>query len=167
MIHIWRPWKLSSFQDHPTPVHLVRNSSSPCTLNVQSQTNRPLSKWYYTCELTKLKQTQNQVTSHSKWPRVLLFDLALKQCNGIIKGWLYCLTSELKGRFLANNILMFGSAWCLVMAQIQFSLIKKMDHCTSGTVAHPHPLYRITSHLYLNPTCSSPPSKWVSHVYHP
>ena len=28
-----------------------------------------------------------------------------KQCNGIIKGWLHCLTSESKGRFLANNIL--------------------------------------------------------------
>ena len=28
-------------------------------------------------------------------------------------------------RFFDNNIL-FGSAWCLVMAQIQFSLIKKI-----------------------------------------
>ena len=77
------------------------------------------------CERTKSKQKQNQVMSHSNWPRVLLFDLAHKQCNGIIKGWLHCLTSESKGRFLVNNIL-FGSAWCLVMAQIQFSLIKKI-----------------------------------------
>ena len=30
----------------------------------------------------------------------------LKQCNGIIKGWLHCLMSESKGRFLANNILL-------------------------------------------------------------
>ena len=76
---------------------------------------------------------QNQVMSYSNWPRVLLFDLAHKQCNGIIKGWLHYLTSEPKGRFLVNNTLMFGSwylvmagsAWCLVMAQIQFSLLKK------------------------------------------
>ena len=133
----------------------VRNSSSPCTLNVKSQTNRPLSKWYDTCELTKLKQTQNQVTSHSKWPRVLLFDLAHKQCNGIIKGRLYCLTSELKGRFLANNILMLGSAWCLVMAQIQFSLMKKrLGDWTPKTLTTPtpHPLLRpITSHFCLTP----------------
>ena len=37
------------------------------------------------------------------------FDVA-QQCNGIIKGWLHCLTSETKGRFLVNNILIFGSA---------------------------------------------------------
>ena len=73
------------------------------------------------CERTKSKQ--KQVTSYSNWPRVLLFDIAYKQCNCIIKGWLYCLTSESKGRFLLNNIF-FGSTWCLVMAQIQFFLIK-------------------------------------------
>ena len=47
-------------------------------------------------------------------------------CNGIIKGWLYCLTSELKWRFLVNNRLVFASGRCLVIAQIQFSLIKKI-----------------------------------------
>ena len=46
-----------------------------------------------------------------------MFDLAHKQCNGMIKGWLHCLTSKPKGRFLANNILL---AWCLFMADIQF-----------------------------------------------
>ena len=46
---------------------------------------------------------QIQVTSHSNWPRVLLFHLAHKQCNGIIKGWLHCLNSEPKGRFLVSN----------------------------------------------------------------
>ena len=78
-----------------------------------------------TCEWTKPKQKQNQVTSYSDWPRVLLFDLAHKQCNDIIKGWFHCLTPESVGRFLVNNMLMFDSAWCLVMVQIQFSLIKK------------------------------------------
>ena len=42
---------------------------------------------------TKPKQKQNQVTSHSNWPRVVLFDLAHKQCSGIIKGWVHVLTS--------------------------------------------------------------------------
>ena len=37
-------------------------------------------------------------------------DLAHEKCNGTIKGWRNCVTSELKGRFLVNNILMFGLA---------------------------------------------------------
>ena len=37
-------------------------------------------------ERMKSKQKQNQVTSHSYWPRVLLFDLVRNQCTGIIKG---------------------------------------------------------------------------------
>ena len=69
-------------------------------------------------ERTKSKQKQNQVTSHSNWPRVLLFDLAHKQCNGIIKGedgfsvWRH----SQKEDFFVNNVLMFGSVLCLVMA---------------------------------------------------
>ena len=79
------------------------------------------------CERTKSKQKQKQVRLHSNWKRVLLFDLAHKQCSSIIKGWLHCLTSESIGRFLTNNnILMFDSAWCLFIAQIQLSLIKKI-----------------------------------------
>ena len=34
---------------------------------------------------------------------------------------------------------MFGSACCLVMARIQFSLIKKNKDCTSRTLDNPHP----------------------------
>ena len=50
--------------------------------------------------------------------------------NGIIKGWFHCLALVSKRRFLVNNVLMFGSAWCLGMVQIQFSLIhqKKIGH---------------------------------------
>ena len=40
-------------------------------------------------EQTKSKQKQNQATSYSNRPRVLLFDLAHKQRSGIIKGWLH------------------------------------------------------------------------------
>ena len=71
----------------------------------------------------KSKQKQNQVKSHSKWPRVLLFDLAHEQRNGIIKGWLHCQTLQWKGRFLVNAIYLVQH--CVVMAEIQFSLIKK------------------------------------------
>ena len=59
------------------------------------------------CESTKSnKKIINKATSYSNLPRVLLFDLAHKQCNDIIKGWLHYLTSESKGRFLANTILL-------------------------------------------------------------
>ena len=62
-----------------------------------------------------------------------------EQCNGIIKRWLHCLTSEPKGRFLVNIILMFGSAWCLVMAQIHFSLINKIKIGRPEHLLTPHP----------------------------
>ena len=101
-----------------------------------------------TCERTKWKQKQNRVTSHSNWPRVLLFYLAHIQWNGIIKGRLDWLTSESQGRFLVNNIL-FDSAWCLVMAQIQFSLIKKQRLDIQNTSLLPTPLRPITSHFWL------------------
>ena len=56
-------------------------------------------------ERTRFKQKQNQVTLHSNCPRDLLFALADKQCIGIIKGWLHCLTSESKKRFFFKRIL--------------------------------------------------------------
>ena len=95
------------------------------------------------------------------WPRVLLFDLAHKQCNGIIKGWLHCLTPKSKGRFLVNNMLMFCSAWCLVMAQIQFSLIKKAKTGRPESSLTPHPLHPITYHFFLTP----PPPLPLTHTH--
>ena len=67
----------------------------------------------------------------------------------IIKGWLHCLTSESKRRFLVSNIL-FGSAWCLVIAQIQFSLINKIGR--SERLLHPPTSLSLTRiHFYLTP----------------
>ena len=86
------------------------------------------------------KQNQNKKTStlHSNWPRILLLELAHKQCSGIIKGWLHCLTSSQKEDLL--SILLFGSVWCLFIAQIQFSLMKKKNKdWTSRTLANPTP----------------------------
>ena len=133
-IHIWPPWKLSNFQDPSIPlVHLCTKFFHPLKLGRSILNRHPLPLLLQTMEQqphraserTKSKQKQNHATSCSNWPRVPFFDLAHKHCNVIIKGWLHCLTPESKRRFLVNNIL-FDSPWCLVMAQIQFSLIKKM-----------------------------------------
>ena len=49
----------------------------------------------------KSKQKQDQVTF--KLTSRSIVRLFHKQCNGIIKEWFYCLTSESKGRFLVNE----------------------------------------------------------------
>ena len=56
------------------------------------------------CERTKTKQRQSQLTSYWNWARVIFSDLAHKQCNGIIKECLSCLTSESKGIFLIKHV---------------------------------------------------------------
>ena len=98
---------------------------------------------------------QMQVAIH-----VLLFDLSHKQYNGIIKDvrerWFYCLTSELKERYLINNILS-GSVWCLVMVEIQYSLIKKIKIGRPEHSLTPYPLRPITSHFCLTPSTSPHP----------
>ena len=111
------------------------------------------------CERTKSKQKQSQVRLHSNWKRVLLFDLAHKQCSSIIKGWLHCLTSESIGRFLTNNnILMFDSAWCLFIAQIQLSLIKKIKiGCPKYSLPFPPPPPRTPDNISFLPSPPSPP----------
>ena len=70
-------------------------------------------------------------------------DLADKQCSCIIKGWSCC------QRILVNHILMFGLAWCLITAQIQFSLIKKIKIGRTEHLLTPHPLCPTTSYFCL------------------
>ena len=105
---------------------------------------------------------RNQNTSRSEWPHVLLLDLAHKQRNRVIKGWLHSLISESKGRFLVNNMLL---AWSLVMAQIQYFLIKKVKIGRPKHLLTPHPPTsdNISFLLY---AVSPPPSKWKSYVHH-
>ena len=129
-------------------VLILQSTCFICTSWKRKQTTEQ--QPHHVSEQTKSKQKQNEVMSHSNWPRVVLFDLAHRQCNGIIKGWPHCLTSESNGRFLVNDILTFGSAWCLVMAQIQFSLIKKIktwrpQHSLTLHPLPPPPLHLITS----------------------
>ena len=47
-------------------------------------------------------QNKNQVMPHSK--RVLFIHLAHKQCNGIIKEWLHCLTLEPLGMLSGPDV---------------------------------------------------------------
>ena len=77
--------KLSNFQDTPPLVYLrptlfhslvlgspiLPPPPPPLLSNKLWKNNRTVQ-----CERTKSKQKQNQVTSHSNWPRFLLFDLA-------------------------------------------------------------------------------------------
>ena len=84
-----------SFRNQPVLIAQLEN------LNKQWNNN-------YTVHVNKRSQNKNKTKScHIEIDNA--FYLAHKQCNGIIKGWLYCLTSESKGRFLVN-MLMFGSA---------------------------------------------------------
>ena len=120
----------------------------------------------------KTKAKPLHVTFH--WLHVLLLALVHRYYYGIMKGIDTTMSSasgEPKKRFIVNNILMVGSAWCLVMAQIQLSLIKKIrierpEHSLKPT-SHPHPLTLLSPilpRLFIIPH-SFP--NWVSYVYHP
>ena len=100
---------------------------------------------YHACERTKANQKQDQVTSHSNWPRVLLFHLAHKQRNGIIKWWFHCLTSESKGRFLVNECVPLTISPHLYFLRI--SKISSMLH--HGSVGQAH-----SKECYFNFTCN-------------
>ena len=112
-----------------TVLKRIKSKSKKTWFKIQN-----LKSTIYFVIISKNKTKSKPSTSHSNWPRLLFFDLAYKQCNGNIKGWLHCLTSESKGRFLVNNILL-GSACSLVMAQIQ---LRNKDW-TSRTLTNPSP----------------------------
>ena len=120
--------KLSTFRpiwdDSPRLSNKLWNNNGTVDVNTRNQNK------------SKKQKQQNQVTSHSSWLLALLFNLSHKQCNGIIKGWLYCHKPESIERFLADNILMFYSTWSMVMVQILFSLIIKK---TIGLAEHSLP----------------------------
>ena len=78
-------------------VLILQSTCSICTTWKRKQTMEQ--ERHRPCEWTKSEQ---KITSHSNWPRVLLVDLAHTQCNCIIKGWLQCLKSDSKGRFLVK-----------------------------------------------------------------
>ena len=107
MIQIWRPWKT------PTPCP----STSEILLHPRSWTSN-------FNQTPPLQMITNQLKENMTQGWLFGYYI-LSTKFMIIKGWLHCLTSEAKRRFLVSNIL-FGSAWRLVIVQIQFSLIKKI-----------------------------------------
>ena len=142
--------RITTFNDWTTDVYgsrLIGNTNSGTTT--------------VPCVWTNSKQKRNQVTSHLNWPWVLLY-----APNDIIKGCLHCLKSESKGRFLVNNTLMFGSAWCLVIGGNPIFFNKKINIGRPEHSLTPHPLHPITSHFCLTPPHPHPPppSRWASYV---
>ena len=140
MIHIWRPWKLSNFQDPLPPVHLFPKFFHPLDLG-RPISNEPPAPNY--------NQSVKKI-----WSKDDYYMLSTKFI--IIKRWFHCLTSESKGRFLVINKLMFGSEWWLVITQIQFSLIQKIKIGSSEHSLIPQYLRLLTSHFCL---ISPPPLK--------
>ena len=113
---VWLSFDLFSFSWSLTmcffvPLYSCVRSCPKISRKIKSQTNYG--------RTTALCMWTNEIKTKTP-PSPVTF-----QCNGIIKGWLHCLISEPKGRFLVNRILMFDSAWCMVVAQLQFYLIKK------------------------------------------
>ena len=64
--------------------------------NLKTQTNYATTT-ARTMHVNDRIQNKNKILSYSNWACFLLFDLARKQCNGIIKGLFHCLTTESKG----------------------------------------------------------------------
>ena len=112
-------------------------------------------------EWTKSKQRQNQVTSHSNWAHILLFDLAHKQWNGIIKGSLRAISVNRK-----ISCQYYGSVCSSLMSGYGVNPIffnKKNEDWTSRTFATPTQLCPITSHFSL--TTAALPSPPHTHTH--
>ena len=96
------------------------------------------------------ERNQNKIKTKSH--HILLFNLAHKQCNDIIKGWRHCLTSQSKGRFFVNNVINVCRRVMSGHGANSIFFNKKNKNWTSRTLATPHlPLRPITSHFCLTP----------------
>ena len=134
-IHIWRPLKLSNFQDPPALVHLRPIFFHLLDLGCPIL-NKPLTPLTNYQTTTSPCMWTNEIKTKTKASHVT-FKLTTRS---IIKVWLHSLTPESIGRVLVNNKLMFDSTWCLVMAHIQFSLIKKKLRLEVQNTCYPlHP----------------------------
>ena len=105
---------------------------------------------------TKTKTKPSHVTCKLTTHSIVRFSPQTMQW--IIKGCLRCLASGSgrdQGGLLVNGVLMFGSAWCLVMVQVYFSLMKRIEIGRSRHWLAPHLLRPMTSHF-----CLAPPLEW-------
>ena len=110
----------------------------------------------------QLENKQFKNKSKTKSRDIQIDNLAHKKCNGIIKGWRYCLMSESKGRVLVNNIL-FGSTLRLTVAQILFLKIKNDKDWTFRTLANPSP--PTSDNISFFPQSLTPPPPSPLQVY--
>ena len=98
--------------------------------------------------------SRHQATSHSNSPRILLFNLAHKQCGGIIKV----------NRKISYQ--QYINAWLNMMSghgAYQFCLITKIKIGRPEHSLPPNSLRPITFHFCLT---HLHPLKWTSYVYH-
>ena len=80
----------------------------------------------------------NTKSSHATFKLTMLSILRFSPTNNAMVSLINDFTVWRQKKDFLSVILMFGSAWCLVMAETQFSLIKKKDW-TSRTLANPPP----------------------------
>ena len=130
MIHMWRPWKLSNFQDSPPPMSIyVRNSFTPLTLDVQFQTN-------------SLSHNDNQSIKRKHDPRMTI--ICYQQSN-------YRIIHHLQWLLLILQWLLLISGQHYINVRLSMTLTAS-TLTYSKTLATSSPLYvqSITSHFYLN-----------------
>ena len=121
--------KTVQFSRPPTPLSIyVRNSLAPSPLGrpILNETLPPLlSRWYCGWERTKknknkTKSRHNQIDHYLSKRSIFRFS---PKNNAVVSLKDYFTDWRQKEDFLFI-ILIFGSTWCLVMAQTRFSLMK-------------------------------------------
>ena len=131
-----------------THIH-TQHTHTPSPTNYGTTT----ATWMWTNKL-KTKTKPNHVTFKLTTGSIVRF--SPQRVHGYHQK--ICLTLDSIGRFWVTNILMFDSAWCQVMAEIQFSLIKKS--CTFRILVTSPPSY-IRCHLIF----TSPPPPPIPHIH--
>ena len=101
----------------------VRNSFTPLTLNIQFQTTSP-SLQMIPCMWTNEIKAKTK-PSHITFKLTMRSILRFSPTNNVVVSLKDDFTVWRQKEDFLSIILMFDWSWCLVMAQTQFSLIKK------------------------------------------
>ena len=135
-----------------TLLHLGTKEYSICNQPVLFEQLENVNKLWNnnrTVHVNEQNQNKKKKTSHVTFK---LTTHSMLQFSPQTMQWIFSLSDvrvkRVRSQFLVNNIL-FGSAWCLVKAQIQFSLIKKIKIGRPEHSLTPHPLRPIASHFFL------------------
>ena len=95
-------------------------------------------------------QNKNKIKSH-RIRHVILLDLAHKQCDGIMKGWFHCLTSDWKRRYLVNGCVPLTITYHLYFLRI--SKVSSMLHHRSLGRVHSKEYYFIFTYTLFSVFC--------------